>query len=201
MVGELNQIHIAECGRKAFSICRADISMAEKLMHLQETVRSAMPDDRMFFPLSEDEMKDSLRNDIVLVAVPVVDDRRICCTPDMEVGLAAFAVLVVNRESEDRNLAYDAGLDPLKTVTFDAVAVSPDYRGFGLHGIFITCSVELAAQLGADRVLTTVDPENTFSMANFLKKGFTVSVPELRKYGGLRRSLLSLTLQYEIPLK
>ena len=194
MVGELNQIHIAECGRMAFSICRADISMAEKLMRLQETVRRAMPDDRMFFPLSEDEMKDSLRNDIVLVAVPVVDDRRICRTPDMEVGLAAFAVLVVNRESEDRNLAYDAGLDPLKTVTFDAVAVSPDYRGFGLHGIFITCSVELAVRLGADRMLTTVDPDNTFSMTNFLKKGFTVSVPELRKYGGLRRSLLSLDI-------
>ena len=190
IVGELDQIHIAECGRKAFSICRADISMAEKLMHLQETVRRAMPDDRMFFPLSEDEMKDSLRNDIVLVAVPVVDDRR----PDMEVGLAAFAVLVVNRESEDRNLAYDAGLDPLKTVTFDAVAVSPDYRGFGLHGIFITCSVELAVRLGADRMLTTVDPDNTFSMTNFLKKGFIVSVPELRKYGGLRRSLLSLDI-------
>ena len=168
--------------------------MAEKLMHLQETVRRAMPDDRMFFPLSEDEMKDSLRNDIVLVAVPVVDDRRICRTPDMEVGLAAFAVLVVNMESEDRNLAYDAGLDPLKTVTFDAVAVSPDYRGFGLHGIFITCSVELAVRLGADRMLTTVDPDNTFSMTNFLKKGFTVSVPELRKYGGLRRSLLSLDI-------
>ncbi len=194
IVGELDQIHIAECGRKAFSICRADISMAEKLMHLQETVRRAMPDDRMFFPLSEDEMKDSLRNDIVLVAVPVVDDRRICRTPDMEVGLAAFAVLVVNMESEDRNLAYDAGLDPLKTVTFDAVAVSPDYRGFGLHGIFITCSVELAVRLGADRMLTTVDPDNTFSMTNFLKKGFTVSVPELRKYGGLRRSLLSLDI-------
>ena len=190
MVGELNQIHIAECGRMAFSICRADISMAEKLMRLQETVRRAMPDDRMFFPLSEDEMKDSLRNDIVLVAVPVVDDRR----PDMEVGLAAFAVLVVNRESEDRNLAYDAGLDPLKTVTFDAVAVSPDYRGFGLHGRFITCSVELAVRLGADRMLTTVDPDNTFSMTNFLKKGFIVSVPELRKYGGLRRSLLSLDI-------
>ena len=190
IVGELDQIHIAECGRMAFSICRADISMAEKLMHLQETVRRAMPDDRMFFPLSEDEMKDSLRNDIVLVAVPVVDDRR----PDMEVGLAAFAVLVVNRESEDRNLAYDAGLDPLKTVTFDAVAVSPDYRGFGLHGRFITCSVELAVRLGADRMLTTVDPDNTFSMTNFLKKGFIVSVPELRKYGGLRRSLLSLDI-------
>ena len=190
IVGELDQIHIAECGRKAFSICRADISMAEKLMHLQETVRRAMPDDRMFFPLSEDEMKDSLRNDIVLVAVPVVDDRR----PDMEVGLAAFAVLVVNRESEDRNLAYDAGLDPLKTVTFDAVAVSPDYRGFGLHGRFITCSVELAVRFGADRMLTTVDPDNTFSMTNFLKKGFIVSVPELRKYGGLRRSLLSLDI-------
>ena len=194
MVGELNQIHIAECGRMAFSICRADISMAEKLMRLQETVRRAMPDDRMFFPLSEDEMKDSLNNDIVLAAVPVVDDRQICQISVPEAELAAFAVLVVNRESGDRNLAYDACLDPLTTVTFDAVAVSPGYRGFGLHGIFITCSVKLAAQLGADRVLTTVDPENTFSMANFLKKGFTVSVPELRKYGGLRRSFLSLDI-------
>lgn len=194
MVGGLEELSIVECGRMAFSICRADISMAGELMRLQETIRRAMPDDRMFFPLSEDEMKDSLRNDIVLVAVPVVDDRLICCTPETEVGLAAFAVLVVNRESPGRNLAYDAGLNPLKTVTFDAVAVSPDYRGFGLQGTFIGCSVKLAVRLGADRMLATVDPDNTFSMANFLKKGFTVSVPELRKYGGLRRSLLSLDI-------
>ncbi len=194
MVRESNQNRIVECGRMAFSICRADISMTGELMRLQEEVRRAMPDDRMFFPLSENEMKDSLRNDIVLVAVPVGEDRRKCRTPEAEVGPAAFAVLVVNRESEDRNLAYDACLDPRKTVTFDAVAVSPEYRGFGLHGIFITCSVELAVRLGADRMLTTVDPDNTFSMTNFLKKGFTVSVPELRKYGGLRRSLLSLDI-------
>ena len=164
---------------RAFELRHLGFENVRQIVDLQAKVVDTLPDKQMYYPLSRDEIFESLHLDS-LVGV-YADDR-----------LVAMAVLVNPRDGE-RNLAADFNLAPATAITFDVVIVDPDTRGYGLHHRFIDYAIAHARQHGAPNILATVDPDNTHSLNNFLTAGFQITDTRT-KYANLRRHLLRLTL-------
>lgn len=146
------------------------------VLNLQDIVMENMPDKSLLFPLSRAELMESLQIDHVSGAY------------NKDGSLIAYCVLVANRPGE-RNLAVDFGAKPEESITFDIVAVDPQWRGYGLQQRFIDWSLEVANDSGAKYIHATVNPENNHSAQNFIKRGFAVK-KTATKYGGLTRNLL-----------
>lgn len=168
-------------GKEHFFIRRLGFESIPDILALQQRACNSLSDKSLFFPLSREELVESLHLDTVLGAF----------SKDQE--LAGFALFVINRETP-RNLSVDAGLPWDKTYTFDVVVSDPAWRGHGLQRAFIDCCLEEARKGGASTILATVSPSNKYSLDNFLEKGFTISKSGLNKYGGLNRSLLTFKL-------
>lgn len=159
-----------------FKFRRLKFEDMASIMHVQERAVASLPDTDMFFALSREELLESIHLD--RLAGIFTDDGR----------LVAFAVIVGPRGG-DRNLAAETGADPLHTITFDAVAVDPDWRGYGFHRFFIDRAFESMDRSGASKMLATVSPDNRHSLDNFAAKGFKIIDTRI-KYGGLKRHIL-----------
>ena len=165
----------------AFEIRTLGFDSVPAILGLQERACEQIVDKSLFYPLSRAELIESLYLDTVLgVFSP-------------EGSLAGFAVLVSGRDSS-RNLAVDAGEQPCGVLTFDVVVTDPKWRGFGIQRHLTDCAVSLARSSGYRTILATVSPKNSFSLDNFLAKGFAVSREGLSKYDSLERSLVRLDL-------
>lgn len=164
------------CGEQAFSFRRMDAEDMERVLELQSRVRRLMPDPTQLVGLTAEELEESMREDLCLGAF--VGDT-----------LAAFSLLVINRDSMERNLGQKLGFAPQECVTFDIVFVDPDYRGYGMQTRMLELREEAALQLGARRGFVTVSPENGFSLRNVCGRGFRV-LKRARLYGGLDRYIL-----------
>ena len=140
-----------------------------------------MQDKSLLYPLSRAELMESLQIDHVSGAY------------NQDGDLIAYCVLVTNRPGE-RNLAVDFGVAPEESITFDIVAVDPQWRGYGLQQRFIDWSMEVANASGAKYIHTTVNPDNNHSGQNFLKRGFAVKKTGT-KYDGLTRNLLEFKVK------
>lgn len=66
--------------------------------------------------------------------------------------------------------------------------VREGYRGLGLQRKLIREVEKLAVARGYNLLCTTVAPNNTFSINNFLKEGYVYATTEV-KYGGLMRNM------------
>lgn len=150
-----------------------------QILELQQRVVEALPSPEMYYPLSRDEIFESLHLDRLFGFY--TDDR-----------LVAMALLVNPRQG-DRNLALDFNLDPTTAITFDVVIVDPATRGYGLHRLFINHAITYAGELHASHILATVAPDNPHSLNNFLATGFQI-YDTRTKYNNLQRHLLRLTL-------
>lgn len=99
---------------------------------------------------------------------------------------AAFDMLIPGLD--DFNYGYDLGFsqeDLLRVINMDTAAVHPDYRGMGLQKKLLeTAEAEIRSR-GNHILLCTVHPENTFSLNNVLKQGYTIQ-KKLPKYGSVR---------------
>lgn len=165
-----------EAKGKEFSIKTLSFDQMSDVLSLQDVVMENMQDKTLLFPLSRAELMESLQIDHVSGAYNQDND------------LIAYCVLVSNRPG-DRNLAVDFGVAPEESITFDIVAVDPQWRGYGLQQRFIDWSMEVANTSGARYIHATVNPENNHSGQNFIKRGFAVK-KTVTKYGGLTRNLL-----------
>ena len=181
--GVIPRTNVAEFGEGEgrFFIRRLGLDAIPEILALQQHACDAMSDKSLFFPLSREELVESMHLDTVLGAFS--EDGQ----------LAGFALFVINRQTS-RNLGADAGVPWEKSYTFDVVVCDPAWRGHGLQRAFIDCCLEEARKGGADTVLATVSPSNKYSLDNFLQKGFLVRKTGLRKYGGLDRTLLACSL-------
>ena len=146
--------------------------------NLQLKVVDGMENKNLFYPLSREELIESLQLDYVSGIF----------SPDGR--MAAFSVIVSNRDGE-RSLASDVHLNPSEVFTFDAVAVDNEYRGRGFQRTFIGWSIDLAKSTGVKHIVATVDPQNIPSERNFLAEGFHVAETKT-KYIGLTRDILRL---------
>ena len=165
----------------SFQLRRLGFEDIREILNVQQRACEQLPDPTLFYPLSREEIIESLHLDTLWGAF---GDNG---------GLAAFALFVGCRQTE-RNLGKDAGMPWEDAFTFDVVVSDPEWRGFGLQKLFIDRAIAEAREAGAKAVLATVSPRNSYSMDNFLSKGFTVIRTGLSKYAELERSLLSFRL-------
>lgn len=80
----------------------------------------------------------------------------------------------------------------LRCATLDTIVVDSDYRGLGLQRKLINLCVEHARQTKPDCiVLTTICPDNIYSLRNALAEGFEILKRKI-KYTGVDRYILGL---------
>ena len=175
-IGNKKELYSFETKGEEFQIKTLTFDHMSDVLNLQDIVMENMPDKSLLFPLSRAELMESLQIDHVSGAY------------NKDGSLIAYCVLVANRPGE-RNLAVDFGVKPEESITFDIVAVDPQWRGFSLQQRFIDWSLEVANDSGAKYIHATVNPENNHSAQNFIKRGFEVK-KTATKYGGLTRNLL-----------
>jgi GNAT superfamily N-acetyltransferase len=175
-IGNKKELCSFETKGEEFQIKTLTFDHMSDVLNLQDIVMENMPDKSLLFPLSRAELMESLQIDHVSGAY------------NKGGSLIAYCVLVANRPGE-RNLAVDFGAKPEESITFDIVAVDPQWRGYGLQQRFIDWSLEVANDSGAKYIHATVNPENNHSAQNFIKRGFAVK-KTATKYGGLTRNLL-----------
>ena len=174
--GNKKELYSFETKGEEFQIKTLTFDHVSDVLSLQDIVMENMPDKSLLFPLSRAELMESLQIDHVSGAY------------NKDGSLIAYCVLVANRPGE-RNLAVDFGAKPEESITFDIVAVDPQWRGYSLQQRFIDWSLEVANDSGAKYIHATVNPENNHSAQNFIKRGFAVK-KTATKYGGLTRNLL-----------
>lgn len=175
-IGNKKELYSFETKGEEFQIKTLTFDHMSDVLNLQDIVMENMPDKSLLFPLSRAELMESLQIDHVSGAY------------NKDGSLIAYCVLVANRPGE-RNLAVDFGAKPEESITFDIVAVDPQWRGYSLQQRFIDWSLEVANDSGAKYIHATVNPENNHSAQNFIKRGFAVK-KIATKYGGLTRNLL-----------
>ena len=175
-IGNKKELYSFETKGEEFQIRTLTFDHMSDVLNLQDIVMENMPDKSLLFPLSRAELMESLQIDHVSGAY------------NKDGSLIAYCVLVANRPGE-RNLAVDFGAKPEESITFDIVAVDPQWRGYSLQQRFIDWSLEVANDSGAKYIHATVNPENNHSAQNFIKRGFAVK-KTATKYGGLTRNLL-----------
>ena len=179
-IGNKKELYSFETKGEEFQIKTLTFDHMSDVLNLQDIVMENMPDKSLLFPLSRAELMESLQIDHVSGAY------------NKDGSLIAYCVLVANRPGE-RNLAVDFGAKPEESITFDIVAVDPQWRGYSLQQRFIDWSLEVANDSGAKYIHATVNPENNHSAQNFIKRGFVVK-KTATKYGGLTRNLLEYSV-------
>lgn len=159
-----------------FEIHKAQFSDIHEILILQENITAELENKQYFYPLSRDELIESMHLDDVYVI-------------RHQNAIIAAAVFVKNRDSA-RNLAQDLELDPTKTMTYDAVFVSPQWRGNGLQNAVTQLAITRCKELSLDQILCTVDPDNRHSYDNLLQAGFRPVAQNVTKYQGHNRDIL-----------
>ena len=106
--------------------------------------------------------------------------------------MIAFTLMVAARPGY-RNYGEYLDYTPeqlAKTVSMDTSFVLPEYRGFGLQQFFFELREQAATELlGATEALTTIAPDNEYSLNNAYKTGYE-EIRRMTIYGGLERCIL-----------
>jgi hypothetical protein len=148
------------------------------IMALQDEVYETVPDKDTFAITPIEEIEESL-----------FLDRCYCAISDGK--MAALTIMIINRPSARNGGSYIGYTEEeQKTcVTMEATFIAPSCRGYGIQQIFFGLREEAARELGAAEALTTISPDNEYSLANALRAGYTV-VTQTAMYGGLDRYIL-----------
>lgn len=99
---------------------------------------------------------------------------------------AVFSVLFPGLH--DHNYGYDLGLcqeELQQVIHMDTAAVHPAYRGLGLQGQMVHLAEKALSGKGKRILLSTVHPENTFSLNNMQRQGYVIQ-KRVGKYGSER---------------
>lgn len=163
---------------KVFTLRRCDESDVDAIVKLQQDVYDALPDKSIFVNTKPEEFLESVKLDYCF------------CFMDGD-EMAAFTLGVSGRVSY-RNYGEYLDYDDehlMKTTSMDTSFVSPKYRGFGLQKFFFELREEAAKEDGCTEAVTTIAPDNEFSLANAYKTGYEV-VKTMTIYGGLERCIL-----------
>ena len=148
----------------------------EDLIRLLQEVRQGMVRKDWFYLDEPDDVRQMMADGTMQLWV----------ARDADVLAAVFDILIPG--TAEYNYGYDLGLteeELLRVVHMDTAAVHPDYRGRGLQFCLMQEAEQYAAAMGRRILLTTVHPENRYSLNNILRQGYTV-VRRLPKYGSER---------------
>jgi GNAT superfamily N-acetyltransferase len=148
----------------------------QTVVDLNETVYAALPD------------KSILRHNSPEMIASCLEE------PNVTLGmwdgdvLVAIGMLYVPQCIEEDHF-HDLGLQgDYKSANQKLFLVREGYRGLGLQRQLIREVEHIALARGYNLLCTTVAPNNTYSINNFLKEGYVYAKTE-EKYGGLLRNL------------
>ncbi len=100
-------------------------------------------------------------------------------------------------EKDQENLGWDLGWPEEKVrncTNLDTIVVDPAFRGKGLQRLLISLCIEQARKVKpGGTLLTTICPDNRYSMRNAEKEGFEILL-RTKKYGGKDRYILGKAL-------
>lgn len=156
--------------------------------------RKGTPEDTEAFLLFLDEVKAGMSQKDWFYLDPADTVRRMMADGTLEFWMAfheeklaaVFSILFPGLQSD--NYGYDLELpeeELLQVVHKDTAAVHPDYRGFGLQGRMVQLAEQELAGMGKRILLSTVHPENKFSLNNMRKHGYEIQ-KRVGKYGSER---------------
>ena len=155
---------------------RCNSSDFEAVVELNETVYVAMSDKTMLRHNSPEMIASCLEE------------------PNVTIGLwdknqlVAIGMLYVPQCIEEDHF-HDLGLPSnYCSANQKLFLVRDGYRGLGLQRKLIREVEQIAINRGFNLLCTTVAPNNTFSINNFIKEGYVYAKTEI-KYGGLKRNL------------
>lgn len=148
----------------------------QTVVDLNETVYAALPDKSILRHNSPEMIASCLEEPNVTLGMWDGD------------ALVAIGMLYVPQCIEEDHF-HDLGLQgDYKSANQKLFLVREGYRGLGLQRRLIREVEHIALARGYNLLCTTVSPNNTFSINNFLKEGYVYAKTE-EKYGGLLRNL------------
>lgn len=134
------------------------------------------------------------------VSTPREENARFLKSPNAIIGifdnkkLIAYGSVGFSGKGED-NLGWDLDWSEEKVLhcaTLDTIVVDSAYRGLGLQRKLIESCVKHARKIMPDcTILTTICPDNIYSLRNALASGFEILIRK-QKYGGVDRYILGL---------
>lgn len=158
------------------SFRRGTCSDIETYILFLEEVRAGMSNKDWFY-LDPPELIREMMGDGTMELWVAMDGIRMAAAFDiLHPGLASY------------NYGYDLSFleeDLQRVVHMDSSAVHPDYRGLGLQRKMVQTAEEELLGTGKRILLCTVHPENSFSLNNMLKQGYTIQ-KRMEKYGSER---------------
>ena len=174
---------------RTFRIRRCGPADLAAILALQEKVYAGVEDKDTFALTSREQFAEMLEHDRIYCAELLPDG-----APDAEehapqmVGLTAMTVNRVCGYHVGKELGYGEERF-LTSVCMEVTFIDASCRGYGIQQIFFGLREEAARELGARESLTTISPDNEYSLANALRAGYTV-VTQTSMYDGLDRYIL-----------
>jgi GNAT superfamily N-acetyltransferase len=157
-------------------IRKCNLSDFQSVVDLNETIYAALPDQSVLRHNSPEMIASCLKEPNVTLGIW-----------DGEL-LVAIGMLYVPQCLEEDHF-HDLGLEgSYKSANQKLFLVREGYRGLGLQRRLIREVEKTAMSRGYNLLCTTVAPNNTFSINNFLAEGYVYAKTE-QKYGGLVRNL------------
>ena len=148
----------------------------QTIIDLNETIYAALPDQSVLRHNSPEMIASCLEEPNVTLGIW---DGNL---------LVAIGMLYVPQCLEEDH-AHDLDLvGEYKSANQKLFLVREGYRGLGLQRKLILEVEKIAIEMGYNLLCTTVAPNNTFSINNFVKEGYIYATTET-KYGGLVRNL------------
>lgn len=158
------------------SFRKGSASDTETLIHFLNEIKTYMPQKEWFY-VDPPEIIRAMMMDGTMELWLVEDGHSVAAIFDiLRPGLADF------------NYGYDLGLSEeelLQVVHMDTSAVHPDYRGNGLQVRMMRIAEQELSGKGRRILLTTVHPDNHYSLRNILSQGYRIQ-KRTEKYGSER---------------
>ena len=148
----------------------------QAVIDLNETIYAALPDKSVLRHNSPEMITSCMEEPNVTLGIW---DGKVL----VAIGMLYVPQCLEEDHFHDLNLQGD-----YKTANQKLFLVREGYRGLGLQRKLIREVEKLAIERGYDLLCTTVAPNNTFSINNFLKEDYVYAKTE-EKYGGLTRNL------------
>lgn len=183
-----------------FKIVRAVPEDAEVLSKIMDFVAEGMPNPQWFIRDDLDFIKKHIGTEpvsdkdfgFILKAIPCRAVENHLFYDSAGEPIAGFFQVAFPGTGE-KNLGHHLGysIEELKKVAhMDSVVILPEYRGYGLQYRLMDESEQIIAKETAYcTLLTTVHPDNKYSLNNVMSRGYQV-MAEVIKYGKYRRYVL-----------
>lgn len=158
------------------SFRKGSASDTETLIHFLNEIKIYMPKKDWFY-VDPPEIIRAMMMDGTMELWLAEDGNRVAAIFDiLHPGLADF------------NYGYDLDLSEeelIQVVHMDTSAVHPDYRGKGLQARIMGAAEQELSGKGRRILLTTVHPDNQYSLRNILSQGYGIQ-KRTEKYGSER---------------